>query len=78
AGPQQGINDSHQRQMEQHSDAWGLLEQPVGRRDRHSGTDVHVEPAVQQGNRQSATQDPAAAREGTGMAIGPHSKQEKP
>jgi len=41
SGPQQGITDSHQRQMEQHSGAWGLLEQPVGHRDSHSGTDVH-------------------------------------
>lgn len=40
SGPQQGITDSHQRQMEQHSEAWGLLEQPVGHRDSHSGTDV--------------------------------------
>jgi hypothetical protein len=53
-GAQQGITDSHQRQMEQHSGAWGLLEQPVGRRDKHSGTDVHVDPAGQQGNRQAA------------------------
>lgn len=41
SGAQQGITDSHQRQMEQHSGAWGLLEQPVGHRDSHSGTDVH-------------------------------------
>ncbi|MBQ5939212.1 hypothetical protein [Massilia sp. AB1] len=41
SGPQQGITDSHQRQMEMHSEAWGLLEQPVGRRDKHGGVDVH-------------------------------------
>lgn len=40
SGPQQGITDSHQRQMEIHSEAWGLLEQPVGRRPKDSGTDV--------------------------------------
>lgn len=80
SGPQQGITDSHQRQMEQHSGAWGLLEQPVGRRDKHSGTDVHVPPETDEtyqpqggtvqdprGNRQDA----AAPREGTGMAIAP-------
>jgi hypothetical protein len=112
SGAQQGITDSHQRQMEQHSGAWGLLEQPVGHRDRHSGTDVN--PAHLHGNSQAAhemnpqnaahpelqggslgrhhdvpdetyqpqggtVQDPrgnrqngAGAREGTGMAIGPH------
>lgn len=53
-GPQQGITDSHQRQMEQHSGAWGMLEQPVGRRDKHSGTDLHAHPATQQGNSQAA------------------------
>ncbi|SFC95459.1 hypothetical protein [Massilia yuzhufengensis] len=97
SGPQQGITDSHQRQMEQHSGAWGLLEQPVGRRDRHSGTDVHTLPPSQQGNSQAARtlnpQDPrhpelqaaegnrqrlAPDGQGTGMAIGPTSKQEKP
>jgi hypothetical protein len=71
SGPQQGITDSHQRQMEQHSSAWGLLEQPVGRRDAHSGTDVHVEP----GNRQSARgmnpQNPAHP-ELQGGSLGPH------
>ncbi len=52
-GPQQGITDSHQRQMEQHSGAWGRLEQPVGRRDKHSGTDLLAHPAGQQGNSQA-------------------------
>lgn len=87
SGPQQGITDSHQRQMEQHSEAWGLLEQPVGRRDKHSGTDVRMHPAAvppdmyqkqegtlqdPDGNRQSA----ASSGEGTGMAIGPHQNQQ--
>jgi len=34
SGAVQGITDSHQRQMEQKSGAYGLLEQPVGHRDR--------------------------------------------
>jgi hypothetical protein len=76
-GPQQGITDSHQRQMELHSDAWGLLEQPVGRRDPNSGTDVHVQPGNEQHTRASHAQDPADNNgQGTGMAIGPHSSQE--
>ncbi|MCC2955962.1 hypothetical protein LK542_10085 [Massilia sp. IC2-477] len=53
SGPQQGITDSHQRQMEQRSGAWGLLEQPVGHRDRDSGTDLRAHPANQQGNSQA-------------------------
>lgn len=40
SGAVQGITDSHQRQMEQKSGAYGMLEQPVGHRDRHEGVDV--------------------------------------
>lgn len=51
SGPQQGITDSHQKQMEQRSGAYGQLEQPVGGRDEDSGASVP-------GNRQSgSTQD---------------------
>lgn len=39
-GAAQSLTDSHQRQMEMHSDAWGKLEQPVGERDKKSGTSV--------------------------------------
>jgi len=53
SGPQQGITDSHQRQMEQHSQAWGLLEQPVGHRDKDSGTDLRAHPANQAGHTQA-------------------------
>lgn len=63
SGPQQGITDSHQRQMEMHSDAWGKLEQPVGNRQRDTGVSLNEDVA----NRQGATrttdtlnpQDPA-------------------
>ena len=63
SGPQQGITDSHQRQMEMHSDAWGKLEQPVGNRQRDTGVSINEDVA----NRQGATrttdtlnpQDPA-------------------
>jgi len=41
SGTVQGITDSHQRQMEQRSGAYGLLEQPVGHRDRDSGVDLN-------------------------------------
>jgi hypothetical protein len=51
SGPQQGITDSHQRQMEQHSGAWGELELPVGRRPAGSGTSL-----LHGGNAQSAQQ----------------------
>lgn len=56
SGPQQGITDSHQRQMEMHSEAWGKLEQPVGHRPSDSGTDLLAHPANQQGNSQAAQQ----------------------
>src|SRR5437763_123496 len=40
SGPVQGITDSHQRQMEQKSEAYGMLEQPVGNRPKDSGSNV--------------------------------------
>jgi len=40
SGTVQGITDSHQRQMEQKSGAYGLLEQPLGHRSNDSGTDL--------------------------------------
>ena len=43
SGPVQGITDSHQRQMEQKSGAYGLLEQPVGHRPKDSGVDLSRE-----------------------------------
>lgn len=74
-GPQQGITDSHQRQMEQRSGAWGMLEQPVGHRDKHSGTNLMAHPANQQGNSQAAQamnpQDPAQP-ELQGGSLGRH------
>lgn len=41
-GGQQGTTDSHQQQMEMHSDAWGQLEQPVGNRAYESGASTGV------------------------------------
>jgi hypothetical protein len=40
SGAVQGITDSHQRQMEQKSGAYGLLEQAVGHRPKDSGVDL--------------------------------------
>jgi hypothetical protein len=75
SGPQQGITDSHQRQMEQRSGAWGLLEQPVGYRDKDSGTDLRAHPANQQGHTQDThTMNPHDARqpELQGGSLGRH------
>jgi hypothetical protein len=75
SGPQQGITDSHQRQMEQRSGAWGLLEQPVGHRDKNSGTDLRAHPANQQGHSQDAhAMNPhdAAQPELQGGSLGRH------
>lgn len=41
SGAVQGITDSHQRQMEQKSGAYGLLEQPVGDRPKDGGVDLN-------------------------------------
>jgi hypothetical protein len=51
SGAVQGITDSHQRQMEQKSGAYGLLEQPVGHRQKDTGVNLN-----QQRNMQSNTQ----------------------
>jgi hypothetical protein len=59
SGAVQGITDSHQRQMEQKSGAYGLLEQAVGHRPKDSGVnlnqqrDMHRD--VERGNLQAAT-----------------------
>jgi len=41
SGPVQGITDSHQRQSEQKSWAYGMLEQPVGHRPNDSGVNLN-------------------------------------
>jgi hypothetical protein len=43
SGPVQGITDSHQRQMEQKSGAYGLLEQPVGHRPKDTGVNLSAQ-----------------------------------
>jgi hypothetical protein len=48
SGTVQGITDSHQRQAEQKSGAYGMLEQPLGNRAGGSGTDLNHPRNVQQ------------------------------
>jgi hypothetical protein len=59
SGAVQGITDSHQRQMEQKSGAYGLLEQPVGHRPKDSGVDLNqqrdMHRDVARGNLQAST-----------------------
>lgn len=43
SGPVQGITDSHQRQMEQKSGAYGLLQQPLSAGDPNQGYDLKRE-----------------------------------
>jgi hypothetical protein len=54
SGPVMGITDSHQRQMEQHSAAYGELQQDVGHRQSGGGTDLRpiAGREAQQGNTQ--------------------------
>jgi hypothetical protein len=40
SGTVQGITDSHQRQMEQKSGAYGILEEPVGHRPKDTGVNL--------------------------------------
>lgn len=56
SGPTQGITDSHQRQMEQRSSAYGQLEQPVGHRPADSGTDLLRREGAHAGNTQATHQ----------------------
>jgi len=53
SGPTQSITDSHQRQMEQRSEAWGQIEQPVGGRSGNSGTDLLHREGSHAGNTQA-------------------------
>jgi hypothetical protein len=59
SGAVQGITDSHQRQMEQKSGAYGLLEQPVGHRPKDTGVNVSqqrdMHGDVVRGNLQAST-----------------------
>ena len=63
SGTTQGETDSHQRQMEMHSDAWGKLDQPVGNRQRDTGVSVRSDTLNRQGKTWTADtlnpQDPA-------------------
>jgi hypothetical protein len=56
SGAVQGITDSHQRQMEPKSGAYGLLEQPVGHRRKDTGVNLNQQRNMQSNNMQSNTQ----------------------
>jgi len=75
SGPTQSITDSHQRQMEQHSQAWGELEQPVGgHRAADSGVSVAPHQGGHAGNAQAASMNPQDPRqpELQGGSLGHH------
>ena len=75
SGPQQGITDSHQIQMEQRSQAYGQLEQPVGHRPAGSGTDLLHREGEHAGNTQATHRmNPQDARqpELQGGSLGHH------
>ena len=48
SGPVQGITDSHQRQVEQKSGAYGMLEMPVGHRPSDSGVNLNQQRDMRQ------------------------------
>ena len=76
SGPTQSITDSHQRQMEQRSEAYGQLEQPVGgHRPADSGTDLLRREGEHAGNTQAThAMNPQDARqpELQGGSLGHH------
>ena len=75
SGPTQSITDSHQRQMEQRSEAWGQIEQPVGGRSGDSGTDLLHREGQHAGNTQATERmNPQDARqpELQGGSLGHH------
>ena len=75
SGPQRGLTDSHQRQMEQRSSAYGQLEQPVGHRPAGSGTDLLRHEGTHAGNTQATHRmNPQDARqpELQGGSLGHH------
>jgi hypothetical protein len=59
SGTVQGITDSHERQMEQKSGAYGILEEAVGHRPKGSAVNVkqqRTQPDMQGGSMQSGSQ----------------------
>jgi hypothetical protein len=67
SGTVQGVTDSHERQMQQKSGAYGLLEQQVGRRGRDDDRGTDVRP---HGNRQSSASSPSSTSGGGMMGPG--------
>lgn len=73
SGPVQGITDSHQRQMEQKSGAYGLLEQPVGDRPKDTGVDLNEQRDMRRDSvRGQLPSQSAAQPDLQGGSLGPH------
>jgi len=73
SGPVQGITDSHQRQMEQRSGAYGMLEQPIGHRDKHSGVDLNQQRDLSRDvTRAQLPSQSTAQPDLQGGSLGPH------
>ena len=73
SGTVQGITDSHQRQMEQKSGAYGMLEMPVGHRPKDSGVNLSEQRDMRRDvvRGQMASQN-AAQPDLQGGSLGPH------
>jgi hypothetical protein len=81
SGAVQGITDSHQRQMEQKSGAYGILEEAVGHRPKDSGVNLNQQrqpdlqggslganqPSAARGSMQSGNQSSQGGTSGGGM-----------
>jgi hypothetical protein len=73
SGAVQGITDSHQRQMEQKSGAYGMLEQPVGHRDHNGGVDLNRQRDMRRDEvRGQMGSQNAAQPDLQGGSLGPH------
>jgi len=73
SGPVQGITDSHQRQSEQKSWAYGMLEQPVGHRPQDSGVNLNQQRDMHRDDvRGQLPSQSVAQPDLQGGSLGPH------
>jgi hypothetical protein len=73
SGPVQGITDSHQRQSEQKSWAYGMLEQPVGHRPNDSGVNLNQQRDMHRDDvRGQLPSQSTAQPDLQGGSLGPH------
>jgi hypothetical protein len=82
SGAVQGITDSHQRQMEQKSGAYGMLEQPIGHRPKDSGVNVSEGQDMQRdavrGTMASQNANQQGSSQGSTQGGGMHGPQSQP